>query len=157
MTMLRLFLFFLLLSILILFTPLTLKYNWLTNCIYFLTIILSFFVGGLIKNKRAKVFITYFPLLGFLFILFTSFLFSPLGNQFTSGWKTSWIEYRNVKHPENYIAQQMMDVGARGYKRRFVKVVPLIPLFSWTTIADTSALGNNWIKVNEDLNPFDLK
>lgn len=80
-----------------------------------------------------------------------------MGNKFTSGWQTTFIEYRLIKQPKICIAHQMMDIGALGYRRRFVKIVPVLPLMSWITPAGSTYSGKDWKKVNEDLNPFNLK
>ena len=152
------FIFFLILSLLSIFTPLTFNYFWLTYTVYVITVLLSFFVASTITNKSLRAAIKTLPALFFISIFLLSFLSNPLGNTYTSGWKTAWIGYRNIKDPNIYIAQQMMDIGARGYARRTVKVMPVFPFVSWiTVVSDSSVPGTDWKKVDEDLNPFNLK
>jgi hypothetical protein len=152
-----LFLICLILSLLSIFTPLTFNYFWLTNTVYFLTVFLSFFAANSIANKTFKLVIQFLPAAILLFILFISAIFTPMGNKFTSGWRTTSIECRNNKQPDIYIAQQMLDVGGLGYKKRTVKVIPIAPFISWITVADSARLPKDWRKVNEELNPFNLK
>jgi hypothetical protein len=151
------FLFLFTLCLLILFTPLTLNYFWLTNCVYILTLLFSFFAATVVTNIFFKNIVKIIPSLIFIFFLLFSWISSPLGNKFTNGWHTVWIEYRLIKHPDIYIAQQMLDAGGLGYKRRVVKVTPIITLLSWITVIDTTTIGSDWKKMNEDLNPFNSK
>jgi hypothetical protein len=151
------FLFLFTLSLLTLFTPLNLNYFGLTNSVYLLTLFFSFFAAMAITNIFLKNIVKIIPSLIFISLLLFSWISSPLGNKFTSGWHTVWIEYRQIKHPDTYIAQQMLDAGALGYKRRVVRVTPIIPLISWVTLIDTATIGLEWKKVNENLNSFNLK
>lgn len=48
-------------------------------------------------------------------------------------------------------------MGGLGYNKRVAKVISVLPLISWVTITDTSHLDKDWQKVNEELNPFNLK
>ncbi len=75
----------------------------------------------------------------------------------SGGWKTVWISHRNINQPATYIGGQMLDIGARGYADRVVRVTPITPLLNWVTPIDTTALDKDWMQVNEDLNPFNLK
>lgn len=80
-----------------------------------------------------------------------------MGNKFTGGWRTTSVEYRNNKQPNIYIAQQLLGMGGLGYNKRVAKVISVLPLVSWVTITDTYHLDKDWQKVNEELNPFNLK
>ncbi|MGF2412633.1 MAG: hypothetical protein ACQUYJ_09910, partial [Ferruginibacter sp.] len=132
-----LFLICFILSLLSIFTPLTFNYFWLTNTVYFLTVFLSFFAANSITNKTIKLVIQFLPPAILLFILITSAIFTPMGNKFTSGWRTTSVEYRNNKQPNIYIAQQLLDMGGLGYNKRVAKVISVLPLISWVTITDT--------------------
>jgi hypothetical protein len=151
------FLFLFTLSLLTLFTPLTLNYFWLTNSVYILTLFFSFFAATAVTNIFFKNIVKIIPSLIFIPTLLFSWIPSPLGNNFINGWQTVWIGYRQIKHPDTYIAQQMLDAGGLGYKRRVVKVTPIVPLLSCITVIDTTTIGSGWKKVNEDLNPFKWK
>jgi energy-coupling factor transporter transmembrane protein EcfT len=149
------FLICLLLTILTLATNVAFQYYWLAHIIYCLTILLSFIVAGYIKNKDGKAGLKFLSLLFLFFIISQSFIFPGLLN--IGDWRTVSVSHRQVNHPGIYIGQQMLDVGARGYKRRMVQVTPVIPLLNWITPADTTRLSNKWMRVRESYNPFNWK
>lgn len=151
-----LFLILLTVTLLTLVTPLTFTNVWLRNAVYLLTIILSLVVARQVKGRFLRITIAWLPLVVFTFLTFSTFTFS-FANRISDDWRTSWISHRQVKHKDIYIGEQMLDVGALGYTRRTVKVIPVTSLFRWVTKADTSSLDNNWIQVNEDYSPYGLK
>lgn len=72
-------------------------------------------------------------------------------------YKTQTILFRNAQDPSITIEFQMKDVGARGYKRRTVKVEPFL---IWDTIQeiDISSINRkDWIEVNENINELGLR
>jgi hypothetical protein len=150
------FLALLIVTLLTLATPLAFTNLWLRNAVYILTVVLSFFVARQLNRSLLKTVITWLPISGFAFLILNTFAFS-FTNRITDDWRTSWISHRQLKHKEIYIGEQMLDVGALGYARRTVKVVPVTPLFRWVTRVDTSSLDGNWISVNEGYNPYNLK
>ena len=150
--------FFILLAVtlLTLLTPLAFTNVWVRNAAYLFTVAFSFAVARQLKHRFLKVAIAWLPLAGFLVLIFSALAFS-YANRISDDWRTAWISHRQVEHKETYIGEQMLDVGALGYARRTVKVVPLTPLFRWVTKANTNRLSNHWIRVNEDYNPYSLK
>jgi hypothetical protein len=142
--------------ILTLVTPLAFTNVWLRNAVYLLTVVLSFVVARQLNSKLLKAAVAWLPLIVFLILIFGAFAFS-FANRVSDDWRTSRITYREAKHKGTYIGEQILDVGALGYARRAVKVVPASPLFRWITKADTTNLGKGWVRVNEDYNPYNLK
>lgn len=142
--------------LLTLVTPLAFTNVWLRNAVYLLTVVLSFFVARQLRRSLLKAVITWLPITVFTFLILNAFAFS-FANRISDDWRTSWVSHRKLKHKEIYIGEQMLDVGALGYARRTVKVVPVTPLFRWVTRVDTSSLNGNWIRVNEGYNPYNLK
>jgi hypothetical protein len=51
----------------------------------------------------------------------------------------------------------MLDIGARGYTDRIVKITPITPVLNWVTPVDTTGLDDSWLRINEDFNPFNWK
>ena len=51
----------------------------------------------------------------------------------------------------------MLDIGARGYAKRIVVVIPFTPVFEWTSKVDTTKLDASWIRTGEGYNPYNLK
>lgn len=135
------------------FTSLTFEYSWLRNGIYLLTTVFLVAATGYITSNNVR-------LLTRLFIVgLTVSIVLILGSE-TRGingtWKTTSIYYRK-DNSNMYIAQQMLDIGARGYARRVVLVEPVTPIFSRIMSIDTTKLVGDWRRVNEDRNPFDWK
>ena len=69
-------------------------------------------------------------------------------------WRTAWISHRKGS---KYVAGQMLDIGARGYAKRTVEVIPVTPLCEWITKIDTTTLDNTWTRTVEGYNPYNLK
>jgi hypothetical protein len=143
-------------TLLTLLTPLAFTNVWLRNAFYQLTVVFSFVVARQLKQRLLKVAIAWLSLICFLVLLFSAFAFS-YANRISDDWRTGWISHRQMKHKDIYIGEQMLDVGALGYARRTVKLVPVTSLFMWVTKADTNRLNNDWIRVNEDYNRYSLK
>lgn len=145
-----------LVTLLSLVTPLAFANIWMRNVVYLLTVILSFFFARQAKNRFLKAVVAWLPLLFFVYLVFSVFVFS-FANRISDDWRTAWISHRRAGHKEVYVSEQILDVGALGYARRTVQVTPVTSLFNWITKADTSALKDDWVRVNEDYNPYNLK
>ena len=151
------FIFCLTITVLTLTTSLTFEHVWVRNVFYVLIVVLSFIVARDIRNKHLRNLTMLLPLTAMVFLILTSFIFNPFSNNLTNGWKTVGITHRNINHSNTYIGQQWLDVGALGYNRRVVKVVPVLAFLNWITPIDTTQLSNSWIRVDESYNPFNLK
>jgi hypothetical protein len=149
------FFIFCLLSILTLSTPLAFANIWIRNAVYLLVVILAFSVARDINSSVLKNALRWLPLVVFSFLVITSF--ASFANHVSGGWKTVWISHKDKNQPNIYIGGQMLDIGARGYTDRIVKVTPLTPLLNWVTPVDTINLKKDWVRVNEDFNPFNWK
>ena len=150
------FLILLTVALLTLITPLAFTNVWIRNVAYLITIVLSFLVARQVKRRFLRSVIAGVPFFVFAFLTFSTFIFS-FADRVSDDWRTAWISHRQKNHKNIYIGEQMLDVGALGYDRRTVRVIPVTLLFRWVTKADTSGLGNNWIRVNEHYNPYGLK
>jgi hypothetical protein len=144
-----------LLAILTLFTALAFANIWIRNVVYLLVVILAFVVSKDIKNSFLKNALRWLPLVVFTILVITSI--ASFANHVSGGWKTVWISHRDKNQPNIYIGGQMLDIGARGYADRIVKVTPITPLLNWVTPVDTTNLNKDWVRVNEDFNPFNWK
>jgi len=145
----RIFFICLALVLLTLFTPLDFQYPWLKKLICISAFLLIYLFIEAIRNRRLKTFFTFLQVVIAVPVIFILFI--------TGSWKTVGISHRLRTNSTIYIAQQMMDVGARGYSRRIVKVIPVTPLFAWINPVDTIGLDSDWTRVNEDYNPFNWK
>ena len=77
-----------------------------------------------------------------------------------SVWKIVSVEYRLKNNPQVALARQMKDVGALGYRRRFVRTVEITSFLSYTVPVDessTTETGEEWTQVDEARNPFGWK
>ncbi len=77
-----------------------------------------------------------------------------------SVWKTVSVEYRLKNKPQVALARQVKDVGALGYRRRFVRTVEITSFLSYTfPVDEQSATETNeeWTRVDEARNPFGWK
>ena len=73
-------------------------------------------------------------------------------------WRTQTVKYRNLHLANRTIEFQMQDKGARGYNRRTVDVIRLLPFLRWTTeISNSEPDSLTWKLVNEDINELGLK
>lgn len=153
--LLNIFIVFTCISILSIVTPLSFANIWIRNGWYLMTILLSIIVGLRMKNWRFRHLITWIPLSFFLTLICLSYI-NSLADRRTDKWRTSWISHRK-ENSQIYIGEQVLDIGARGYARRVVKVVPMSPLFDWVTKIDTTTLDKTWIRVFEGYNPYNLK
>ena len=120
------------------------------------TLLLSFFLVKEIQHRSLKRILIFLQVTVIVLTVFFYFVINPSFNE-RGSWETVWITHRLKEDPKIYVAQQMLDIGARGYARRIVKVIPLTPLFAWVTPFDTTTLNGSWTKVNEDYNPFNWK
>jgi hypothetical protein len=139
-------------AILSIFTPLTFTNVWVRNCWYILTVLMSIVVGYRMKQSRLKSILIYFPIV-FFSVLYLS-TFNSLANRRTDKWQTSWVSHQKGL---KYVAGQMLDIGARGYTKRTVLIIPLTPVFEWTCKIDTNTLDASWIRTHKGYNPYNLK
>ncbi len=73
-------------------------------------------------------------------------------------WKTQTIQYRHLHLSHRTIEFQMQDKGARGYNRRTVDRIRLLPFLSWTRETSTTEIDLlTWKLVKEDVNELGLK
>jgi amino acid transporter len=144
-----------LLSLLTLSTALTFANIWIRNVVYLLVVILAFVVARDIKSRFLKNAVKWLPVVVFSFLVITSL--ASFAYPVSGDWKTVWISHRDKNQPNIYIGGQMLNVGARGYADRIVKVTPITPLLNWITPVDTTDLSKDWVRVNEDFNPFNWK
>lgn len=73
-------------------------------------------------------------------------------------WRTQTVKYRNLHLVNRTIEFQMQDKGARGYNRRTVDRISLLPFIEWTTETSTTELDTlTWKLVNESVNELGLK
>jgi hypothetical protein len=80
----------------------------------------------------------------------------------SSVWRTTTVLYRERGNPRRMIAQQMMDVGALGYRRRIARTVELSSFLNYSiplTEAELEQISKSaaWVEVNEEPNPFEWK
>jgi hypothetical protein len=139
-------------SILSLFTPLTFTNVWVRNFWYISTVLLSVLVGLRMKQIQLKYILIYLPITFFLVLFLLTF--NSLADRRTDMWRTSWISHRKGLR---YVAAQMLDIGAKGYAKRTVIIIPLTPVFEWTSKVDTTNLDASWVRTVEGYNPYDLK
>jgi len=92
---------------------------------------------------------------------------TPLTIPAFSPWKTTTVLYQHKGNARHMIAQQMRDVGARGYQRRIARSYEMGSFLRWdASVLDTdyrditapnAALGPEWMWVGEQRNPFGWK
>ena len=150
------FLVFSIVSLLTLFTPFRFENVHVRSIVFFLAIALCYPAARYTGNEVLRVIARLLPI-GILLFLLIGANFIPLQSHFNEGWQTVWISHRKSTHPGIYVGEQRLDLGARGYASKIVKVTPLTPLFSWTVTADTTKLDTTWKRVHESYNPFQLK
>ena len=139
-------------TLLSVFTPLTFTNVWVRNCSYIATLLLSIVVGVGINRKELRYVLIFLPLIFFLSIYVSTF--NSFAKRATDRWRTSSISHRK---DSRFVAEQMLDVGGRGYLRRTVLISPCTPIFEWNSKVDTAALDASWKRTNEIYNPYDLK
>ena len=137
-------------SLLSIFTSLTFSNVWIRNLWYLITGVLSIFVARM--RQKSWKYIMYLPLVFFFLLYLLSY--AGMSNRRTDKWQTSFISHRNGSR---YVAQQMLDIGARGYARRVVIIHPIISLFELNTTVDTTTLDSSWKRSSDYFNPYNLK
>lgn len=107
------------------------------------------------KNKAGKVIWTVFPTMMLVFIV----IVGPMKIMSSTGaWRTQTILYQNGHLSFKTVEFQMQDVGAFGYNKRTVEVLYLTPLFMITSeVPNDIEKRVEWVKVDKDVNEFDLK
>ncbi|TDW47319.1 hypothetical protein EV144_105340 [Flavobacterium sp. 270] len=101
------------------------------------------------KFKKASIILI-------IFIAFSTITLCKL--TYLSFWKTQSIEYINIKNNNQTIDFQMRDLGALGFKRRFIKKTKLIPGIDWSEEIDTNKVNREkWKKTNFSVNELHLK
>ena len=135
-----------------LFTPLTFTSLWVRNTWYVLTILAFLYLGAGVENRYLRYLISY-SLLIFFSILYVLTL-TNFTNRSVNKWQTVSITHRKGS---KFVALQMLDIGALGYKRQTVIVTPLTRMFEWSRKIDTSKLNQSWSRTDEQFNPFSWK
>jgi hypothetical protein len=130
------------------------------NAVFGLPFVLTFWLNRQFRLSKAKTII-------FGSALFVSLLavgVSSLGIWFVFAkltvWKTTSVFYRHKDNPQVLLAEQMKDVGALGYRRRFVQTVELTSFLSYTFPVDersATEAGAEWTRVDESRNVFGWK
>lgn len=107
------------------------------------------------KNKTERVIWTVFPTMMLVFIV----IVGPMKIMFSTGaWRTQTILYQNGHLSFKTVEFQMQDGGAFGYNKRTVEVFYLTPLFMITSEVPNDIENRvEWVKVDKDVNEFDLK
>lgn len=73
-------------------------------------------------------------------------------------WKTQSIEYQNLQLVNRTIEFQLQDIGARGYHRRFVDRIKILPFLEWTKEVEIDSVdASSWLKVDIYVNEMGLK
>lgn len=73
-------------------------------------------------------------------------------------WKTQTIKYQNLHLPNRTIEFQMQDKGARGYNRRHVDRIKILPFVEWTKEVKYDEIDTfSWKKVSIHVNELGLK
>ena len=125
-----------------------------------LPFVLAFLLNRQFRLSKAKTII-------FGSVLFVSILAigaSSLGAWFVFAkltvWKTTSVFYRHKDNPRVVLGEQMKDVGALGYRRRFVRSVELTSFLSYSVPVDersATEAGAEWQRLDESRNAFDWK
>lgn len=148
------------------FTPLTFTSLVARNTCWLLALASSFVMmpalARYVRNQIGRLFIRWLPAIvvaGFIVLICLNLPWSLLGlaNGLSSHWQTVQITHRSHADSSVHIALQMLDVGARGYRRRTIRVQPITPLFYWLSEVPTSIDDKQWRAVREDFNPFNWK
>jgi hypothetical protein len=120
----------------------------------------SFFVSGLPlinwidkRTNRTRLFgIWTFVICNSVIAFFYLFL------DWRGEWKTQTIEYQNLHLSNRTIEFQMQDKGARGYNRRYVDRIKILPFVEWTKEVKSDELDTlTWKKVSIYVNELGLK
>jgi hypothetical protein len=74
-------------------------------------------------------------------------------------WKTQTVEYQNVHLSNRTIEFQLQDKGARGYNRRRVDRIEILPFIEWTKELEPDSIFDTliWKKVDIYVNEMGLK
>lgn len=92
----------------------------------------------------------------FFFTLLVRLLFSLYS--WGGDWKTRTVLYQHNESSLRTIDFQFQDVGARGYNRRVVERVHILPLLYWVCPSPQQGLDTTkWRKVDKDLNEIGFK
>ncbi|SFU41978.1 hypothetical protein SAMN05216480_10331 [Pustulibacterium marinum] len=75
-----------------------------------------------------------------------------------SEYATQVVKYVHKEDEQKRIEFQMEDIGAFGYNRRTVEVVPCCFLFSWVKVINENDIDQSeWLYINEYKNELKLK
>jgi hypothetical protein len=73
-------------------------------------------------------------------------------------WKTQTVEYQNLNLSNRTIEFQLQDKGARGYNRRRVDRMTILPFIEWIKVLEDAPIDAlTWKKVDIYVNEMGLK